>query len=71
MALQQVELRVDGMSCRHCKNAVEKELQGKKGVQNVNVDLERKKVSIDFDPGEISRTELINSINGLGYHVVE
>lgn len=38
--------RVPGMSCGHCKSAVESELRTVEGVESVEVDLETKLVAV-------------------------
>jgi copper chaperone len=41
--------RVPGMSCAHCKSAVEEELTGVAGVEQVEVDLDSKLVTVRGD----------------------
>lgn len=41
-----VTYTVSGMSCEHCKAAVSEELSDMPGVQSVEVDLQRKLVSV-------------------------
>jgi copper chaperone CopZ len=40
---------VPGMSCAHCKAAVERELAAARGVESVDVDLETKLVVVSGD----------------------
>jgi copper chaperone len=40
-------MQIAGMSCNHCKMAVEKALQAVPGVEKVQVDLEKKQAVIE------------------------
>lgn len=46
MSIENVSLRVEGMSCNHCKMAVEKALRGVAGVSECSVDLGNKTVMV-------------------------
>ncbi len=41
-------IKVKGMSCQHCKNAVTEALNGVKGLSNVQVNLEKGEASFDM-----------------------
>jgi copper chaperone len=43
---ERVEYRVPDMSCEHCRKAVTEALTGCEGVENVDVDLETKLVTV-------------------------
>jgi len=62
-------LHVEGMSCSHCKASVEKALKTLDGVNEANVSLEAKTVSIDFDPGVVNEDSLKRTIADAGYEV--
>ncbi|WP_350344834.1 copper ion binding protein [Proteinivorax tanatarense] len=61
---------VSGMSCEHCKNAVEKALNKLEGVQTVQVDLQLGEVAISYDENIVTREKLINTITETGYSVI-
>ncbi len=63
-------LKVEGMSCAHCVNAVESSVGGLKGVSSVKVDLENGKVNVHFDGNETSLGEIKETIEDQGYDVV-
>lgn len=65
-----VTIKVEGMSCNHCKMAVEKALNELE-VDKVDVDLESKKVTVTFDPGKTSEDAVKKAISDAGYEVVE
>lgn len=68
--MEQVVIKVDGMTCKHCKMAVEKALQGVPGVQEADVDLAGKKVKVTYDADKSGKTDLDRAITDAGYSVV-
>ncbi len=58
---------VPGMSCGHCKSAVESELFGTAGVEEVEVDLDTKLVTVRGSV--LSDAELRAAIGDAGYDV--
>lgn len=60
-------LKIEGMTCMHCKMSVEKALKSVEGVESVNVDLMRKEAVIT---GSAERDELIQAVEDAGYDVV-
>lgn len=67
MATREETIKVEGMSCNHCKMAVEKALKELGGVSGANVDLPGKQVKVVYDPGSVSRQALVDAINEAGY----
>ena len=57
-----VELKIEGLSCAHCVNAVDSILRNNKGVQKVEVSLPDK-AQVMFDENEITLEELKQAIN--------
>ena len=57
---------VPGISCGHCKRAIETEVAGVSGVDRVMVDVERKCVEIE---GLAERSDVVAAINEAGYKV--
>lgn len=62
-------LHVEGMTCSHCKMAVEKALKTLDGVKDASVDLEAKTVSVDYDSTVIDESDLKRNIADAGYEV--
>ena len=48
----QVVYRIDGMSCNHCKNSVEKALKALDNVENVEVILGKKEAVVTGTPDD-------------------
>jgi len=65
--LAQTVLKVEGMSCNHCKMAVEKALRNISGVESVQVDLAQKEVVVS---GSADRGQLAKAVEEAGYTVV-
>ncbi len=68
--MTQSVLNVEGMSCSHCVNAVTKAVTALEGVSGVNVDLEGKKVTVDYEEGQVSLDSIKDAIEEQGYDVV-
>ncbi|AET66259.1 copper chaperone [Desulfosporosinus orientis DSM 765] len=62
--MSQTTLKVEGMTCNHCKMHVEKALQGVNGVEAVQVDLAAKTAIVT---GAADRAELIKAVSEAGY----
>ncbi len=62
-------LNVEGMSCGHCKAAVEGELNRLPGVQRAEADIEKGTVEVSYDEGAVSTGDLEGAIEEAGYTV--
>lgn len=69
MAVQNVKLNVEGMTCTHCENTVMKTVGSLNGVSKVDITLENKTVDVEFDPGKISIDAIKDAITQQGYEV--
>jgi copper chaperone len=66
--MQTVTLKVEGMSCGHCVNAVEGAVK-KLGAAG-KVDLNAKSVTLEFDESKVSLNAIKEAIEEQGYDVV-
>lgn len=64
-----VTLKVKGMSCDHCKDAVEGVLRDVPGVTDAVVDLATGEAKIEIST-EVPRVVLVAAIDEVGYEVV-
>lgn len=62
-------LNVEGMSCSHCVNAVTKAVGGLDGVSNVEVDLDAKTVTVEYDADKVNLDNIKEAIEDEGYDV--
>jgi len=60
---------VPGMSCGHCKAAVEGELSRLSGVEFSNADFEKDTVEVRYDEDRVTTEELEGAIEEAGYSV--
>lgn len=61
------ELKVEGMSCGHCVNAVTKAVQGIDGAAKVDVDLAQQKVRVD---SSANLNDIKSAVEEAGYAVL-
>lgn len=64
---QSVVIKVTGMSCNHCKMAVEGALKRLTGVSEATVDLPAGQVKVEYDPGQVGVEQMKASIKEAGY----
>lgn len=66
--MRNVTLKVEGMSCNHCVNAIEGALKslGAKG----KVDLAGERVSVEYDESQLTLDAIKEAIEEQGYTVV-
>ncbi len=69
MAREVKDLNVQGMSCQHCVHAVKSSVSALAGVDSVEVSLEKKLVTVGFDPTRASLQSITAAIEGEGYTV--
>lgn len=62
-------LKVKGMTCGHCENAVKGALEELKGVQTVDVDSASGEVAVEHS-GETAKESIEESVENQGYDVV-
>lgn len=62
-------IKIEGMSCSHCTNRVQKALQAVAGVKDVTVSLENKNAVVDASDS-VSAAALKNAVVDAGYEVV-
>ncbi|MFX4260680.1 heavy-metal-associated domain-containing protein [Pelotomaculum propionicicum] len=67
--MDKITLHVEGMSCGHCKAAVEKALKELAGVLGAEADVAAKTVAVTYDPGKVGRDDLAGAVAGAGYEV--
>lgn len=61
-------IKIEGMSCAHCKAAVEKALKAVSGVETAVVDLEKKQAVVT---GTAAMGAMREAVEDAGYDVVE
>ncbi len=62
-------ITVNGMSCGHCVETINKAVGALPGVQAVNVELELKRVSVEYDAAATGLEEISDAIAKAGFEV--
>ena len=66
--MQETIIKIEGMSCGHCKAAVEKALKAVAGVETAVVDLEKKQAVVT---GNAVMGAMREAVEDAGYEVVQ
>jgi len=69
MALTHAVLNVPTVSCNHCKMAIEGAVKVIDGVSCVDVDVQAKSVTVDFDADTVSLETVEAAVQEEGYEV--
>ncbi|CAM4341787.1 copper chaperone CopZ [Lacicoccus alkaliphilus] len=64
-------IKVEGMTCGHCKSAVEGALGNLSGVEKAEVDLSANAVSVEYAEDKVTVEEMNEAIEEQGYDVVK
>ena len=64
-------LPVTGMTCAACANGIEKGLRKRDGVINATVNFASEKVTVRYNSEQITRNEIVQLIEDLGYGVLD
>ena len=67
--MTETTLNVEGMSCGHCKAAVEGELSRLAGVERSEADIEKGTVEVSYDEGGVTTDDLREAVAEAGYTV--
>ena len=71
MNQEKVKLEITGMTCDHCATSIEKKFHDKDGIVDKSVSYLDGKGEFTFDPGKISKEEIISTINQTGNYKVK
>ena len=65
---EQATLQISGMTCAACAARIEKKLNSLEGVTRASVNLSTEKAMVSYRPGQVRVSEMIRSIQNLGYN---
>ncbi|MCS6838422.1 MAG: heavy-metal-associated domain-containing protein [Bdellovibrionaceae bacterium] len=66
------EYKVKGMICSFCAQGIEKKFKQDPRIQKVTVDLDRKKIILEFQEGQkLTKDEVREKLEQSGYQLVE
>ncbi|AXK19990.1 MULTISPECIES: copper chaperone CopZ [Bacillus] len=67
--MEQLTLKVEGMSCGHCVNSIESSVKELNGVEQVKVQLAEGTVEVTIDSSAITLKDIVAVIEDQGYDV--
>ncbi len=67
--MSQITLNIPDISCAHCEKTVLETLQGKPGVNSVQVSIPAKKVLLDYDESTLDMDQARADLDNEGYPV--
>jgi len=67
--METLTLKVTGMTCGGCENAVKRALGRLEGVSEVTASHVEEKVGVSFDPATVTPDEITARISAIGYTV--
>ncbi len=67
--MKQKQFTVTGMSCGHCKMAVEEAVGSIKGVNRVTVDLDTNSLDVEYADDLVTRGDIENAVREAGYEL--
>ena len=68
--MENVELKIDGMTCSGCVNSIQNALYRQDGVNKAVADIENILLMVEFDPAVIKRDGLVEAIADAGFDVL-
>ncbi len=61
-------IKIDGMHCHKCEQAIQRSLTALPGVHEVEVDFNSGQASVLYDKSGITVRQLMDAVNAAGYH---
>lgn len=65
--MKNIIIKIKGMGCQNCVNAVTESLTELNGINKVNVSLEKESAEVEFDESKINADKMIAAIKELEY----
>ena len=67
MALQKIQLDIEGMHCGSCATGIQMFLSNTDGVKSCFVDYNSKKSDVEFDDEKVKLDDILKGVEELGY----
>jgi Cu+-exporting ATPase len=67
---QRTKLKIAGMTCANCTAAIQRSIGGLEGVGEVDVNLASETASVEYDPDQVSISEMEQAVVDAGYEVI-
>lgn len=69
--METITLKINGIHCMGCVNRIEKIVSHLEGIETVQVDLDSKSATIQYDHNKIALNEIKEAIEDAGFEVEE
>ncbi|MBO0781858.1 MAG: heavy-metal-associated domain-containing protein [Ktedonobacteraceae bacterium] len=69
--VQAITLSVPDVSCDHCVKTIDGTLGALTGVTSVATDIATKRVSLSYDPNQVSMEQIESALDEVGYTVAK
>ena len=70
MSIQKIQLDIQGMSCATCSQTITDALRELDGVEEVNVNFATDEGTVEYDPEQVSLSDIYDTIDATGYHAI-
>ena len=67
ITMNEIKLKVQGMTCGHCQMTVKKALENVKGVKSAVVDLENNSALVNYKSDKVTVENLVLAVVDAGY----
>jgi Cu+-exporting ATPase len=68
---EKIVLQIGGMSCINCAKSIEKALNKREGVYNAIINFAAEKLTVEYNPEQISVAGIKKTVQDVGYQVIE
>jgi Cu+-exporting ATPase len=68
---EKIVLQIGGMSCINCAKSIEKALNKREGVYNAVINFAAEKLTVEYNPEQISVAGIKKNVQDVGYYVIE
>jgi Cu+-exporting ATPase len=68
---EKIMLQIGGMSCVNCAKSIEKALSKREGVYNATINFAAEKLTVEYNPEQISVAGIKKTVQDVGYQVIE
>ena len=65
--MEEVTIKIEGMSCAHCQANVKKAITSVSGVSSAEVNLDKGKATVQYEPAKTDLDKIKSSIEDAGY----
>ncbi|KAG9048005.1 hypothetical protein FS837_000959 [Tulasnella sp. UAMH 9824] len=66
-SIEKCELRIEGMTCGACVEAIESQMRTQPGIHSIKVALLAERAVIEYDPDQWTTEKLVNEIEDIGF----